>query len=174
MEGKRKKAIVCVLTGILVLRGVYYIGALTERGGAGRMTEILENTVGDGWNRTTLLGPGYFLGIDGKYGKDAQTPDIDDARYQDADDLRLGQGELVICATQEHSRCNPYFFPVNNELANRQIYNWTRFKEINAAYYKGQLYPERYYYLFGYWLKGTTGTDYEFPSNRVYYRDPLE
>lgn len=44
------------------------------------------------------------------------------------------------------------------------------FKNVNKGYYVGSAYPDYYYYLFGYWIKGTTGTDYEFPSCAVYYR----
>lgn len=30
-------------------------------------------------------------------------------------------------------------------------------------------YPDWYYPLFGYWLKGSAGAEYEFPANALYY-----
>jgi hypothetical protein len=43
----------------------------------------------------------------------------------------------------------------------------------NAEYYIGSIYPDYYYWLFGWWVHGSTATSFEFPSVYVYYR-PLE
>ena len=82
----------------------------------------------------------------------------------------LHPGEMVITCSEDHSRCNRYIIPYEDDAVHELIFNWETFKHINTPYYIGQVYPEYYYYLFGFWIKGTTGTDYEFPTNQVYYR----
>ena len=47
---------------------------------------------------------------------------------------------------------------------------WNFFHNQNVPYLFEKLYPDRYYAQFGYWLEGSTGTPYEFPSAYFYYR----
>lgn len=168
-EKGTKKRVVLVLLTFLLVRGGYHTAALTEKRGTERLNEMILTAASDNWQHTILLGPGYFLPFDDGLLTDPEAWDTDDARYRTEEALKLNPGDMVLCATQEHSRNNPYFFPTHYPVANLQIERWQTFKTVNKAFYKGQVYPEHYYWLFGYWIKGTTGTDYEFPSNRLYY-----
>ncbi len=164
-----KKRIVLALTVIMIVRGGYYISVLSERQGAARLNEKILAAADSKWQHTILLGPGFFLPFDNGILIDPEPWNIGEAGFCTEEELKMKPGDLLICATQDYSRCNPYFFPISHPQAKQQIESWQLFKTLNHEHYQGQVYPEYYYWLFGYWIKGTTGTDYEFPSNRVYY-----
>ena len=162
--GKRRRAVV-LLAALLVLRGSWNVLALTENDGASRLTTLIAESAGESWQRTVLLKPGYFLSLDRSSLAAPEEVDL-----LETEPWELDSGEMAVTSTQAHSRCNRYFLPSPNADARTLIRRWEGFRELNGAYFRGSVYPEYYYWLFGYWVKGTTGTDYEFPTNAVYYR----
>ena len=164
-----------LLLSMLIFRGGYCIYCLAETDADEKFEALINNSIDNQFQETTLLLPGYFLTFDYEPYQVAHYSRLEDSFSNTDEELLLKKGELVITGTEDYSRCNPYFFKINDKnSATRHaaylIQNWNKFKIVNAKYYLGSAYPEYYYYLFGYWIKGTTGTDYEFPSNRVYYR----
>ncbi len=170
--GRRNKALAAAVLAVTVLRGGFFIGALTENTATSALQAAIASGVDGDWHRTTILGPArnYLLPIDRSVLTNPGETDLDGEGFRTPESLIVQPGELVITAALEDSKCAPYLLPVANELANLRINRWHRFKTINADYFHCQAYPPAYYALFGYWIKGTTGTDYEFPTNRLYYR----
>ena len=100
-----------------------------------------------------------------------QVIDIADKRFASAASMELEPGELFINGARDFA-LHPFlcgFLPTAYEQ-NEAVDTWNTFKEINAQYYIGTLYPKYIYYLFGYWIRGSSGTSHEFPTNYVYYR----
>ena len=171
-----KRVAVLALTALMVLRGGYFIYALSERDAAERYAELVYSAPDENWSRTTLLMAGAQLpletdGLVNYIPEDiawdaktyATTLDPDTSRY-------LEPGELLISQSQSHGWCQHYLFPVRDPRIIYIINRWDNFVAKNKDCFVGQVYPEHYYYLFGYWVRGTTGTDYEFPSNMVFYK----
>lgn len=163
------KALTLLLCALMAVRGGFFAYALTEKSGIERLETLIDGAVDENWNETLILTPGYVLLQNTDELKNVKFAEISDEAYADADALRVQEGQLIITGCEDHSRCNPYVFPVESEAVNRSIDRWATFKELNAASFRGRVYPEYYYWLFGWWIKGTTGTDYEFPTNYVYY-----
>ena len=174
LEQNRKKRVAIVLLMVMIMRGGYYLICLSEKNGDDRLIRLVNETVDDHLEETTLLIPGYFISFEYDAYLVARYKRLEDDYISNEDELRIKPGELIITGTEEFSRCNRYFFPIREtnsarKHANNLIANWEKFKDINKTAFVGQIYPTHYYYLFGYWIKGSTGTDYEFPTNRVYY-----
>lgn len=175
-KGRWCKSLCTALCALMVIRGSYLIYTMTEPAEYERMNRLIEQAVDDNWEKTTKLESvmGMWLPFDEENCKNLELASLYDGgyegRFSSAETARLEKGELLITATLDYSRCNRYFFPIYDEIVNGGTASWEMFKKVNEEYYVGSAYPDYYYYLFGYWIKGTTGTDYEFPSNYVYYR----
>lgn len=173
-EHRSRRALACVLATFMVCRGGWYIGALSERNAGRRLDSLILAARREKCESAELLATrpvhGPFLNYDKELLPDAEEIYIQDERFRASDTAELYPGEMVITCSEDHSRCNRYIIPYEDDAVHELIFNWETFKHANAQYYVGQAYPEYYYYLFGFWIKGTTGTDYEFPTNQVYYR----
>ncbi|MBQ7736604.1 MAG: glycosyltransferase family 39 protein [Oscillospiraceae bacterium] len=165
-RGGWRRAAVAAAVLVLVLRGGANVAAMTEDTGTARLQAIVNASVTDSWNKTTLLLPGHFLEIDYT---GLKAPVNLDLTFEESPG-ELESGELVIASTLDHSRANHYIVPPFNRDVKDIIRRWDDFKAVNEKYRVGSVYPEYYYWLFGYWVKGTTGTDYEFPTNTIYYK----
>ena len=164
-RGHGRRRAVVILAALLVIRGGWNIAAMTGDRGADRLDRRIESAAGETWRRTTLLEPGFFLSFDPA---GLRSPVSEDLLHEEARELE--PGEMVVTATQAHGRCAHYLLPCSHPEANTLIRRWDDFRSLNREYYRGSVYPEYYYWLFGFWIKGTTGTDYEFPTNAVYFR----
>ena len=164
-HGHGRRRVVVILAALLVIRGGWNIAAMTGDRGADRLDRRIESAAGETWRRTTLLEPGFFLSFDPA---GLRSPVSEDLLHEEARELE--PGEMVVTATQAHGRCAHYLLPCSHPEANTLIRRWDDFRSLNREYYRGSVYPEYYYWLFGFWIKGTTGTDYEFPTNAVYFR----
>ena len=168
---KKRQVAIFFLTCLFIARGSYYIGVLTERYGPDRLDALIGQTADKSWCKTTLLTPGYFVDFNRDSLVDPHTEQLIKLKFEKEDDLLIDTGEMVITGSIEYGRGQGYFFPIDNEEANKHYERWEAFKRINSNYFVGSVYPQKYYYLFGYWIKGTTGCSYEFPTNYVYYRN---
>ena len=164
----------CIMGAILICRGSFFLLALTERNGSERLNQLITEAKDENWTYTSLLATrplsGPYLAYDKNLIPDAEEIYIQDERFLSTVTAELKPGELLITGTEDFSRSNRYIIPFDNEMVHDLIRNWEAFQTVNKNYYVGQPYPRYYYYLFGFWIKGTTGTDYEFPTNYVYYR----
>lgn len=169
-HGKKERAVLCLLAGLFLLRGVYYVGILTEKQGPENLERLVARAADESWNKTTLLNTTYSVEIDTEKLVKPEKANLFGEEYEDADQIPLERGEMVITGQIEYYRGTGYLIPVRNEQANEYVRRWKAFKQVNGEYFVGSVYPMRYYYLFGYWLKGTGGAGSEFPTNYVYYR----
>ena len=166
-----KRLIAGVLMLIMSVRGIWLIAALTDNSDSKRMEDMINNTVSDNWNTTTLLS-GFMIYPDGLYDfPNVHVINISDDRFSSQDKMCLHNGELFISGARDHGISSFQFaFVPFDSISGTDEYAWVKFAEVNAEYCVGRLYPEYYYYLFGYWLRGTTGTCNEFPTCTIYYR----
>lgn len=169
-HSKKERAILCILGSFFLLRGIYYIGVLTENRGAGRLEYMVSQAADKSWSQTTLLNTTYSVAINTEKLIGPKKADLFGSEYDNNSEMLLEYGEMVITGQIEFYRGTGYFFPVNNQLANQYVERWKTFKQVNCEYFVGAVYPMHYYYLFGYWIKGTGGASSEFPTNYVYYR----
>ena len=167
---KNKQVAIFFLTCLFIGRSSYYIGVLTERYGPDRLDALIGQAADKSWCKTTLLMPGYFIDFNRDSLVDPHTEQLINLKFENERDLLIDVGEMVITGSIEYGRGQGYVFAVDNEDANQHYERWEAFKRMNSNYFVGSIYPQIYYYLFGYWIKGTTGCPYEFPTNYVYYR----
>ena len=99
--------------------------------------------------------------------------DLADERFDTPEGMVLREGELLISTYQEYGIGTPYCLPISHSTVQSYIDRWTDFKQINGQYEVGRLYPDSYYTLFGFWIKGTTGMYFEFPCN-IFYLRPIQ
>ena len=176
-SGRKTKTILCILTFIFLARGIYFIAALTEKTGAKNLRASIVQATDDSWQKTTFLNPGtfiyYHIGPSIAHSIEPESKRLTDPEFEDSSRLALGPGELLITGSIERFFAGHWeddLFPVGNSEASTLNARWADFKRINRSCFVGSAYPSRYYYLFGYWLKGTSGSYFEFPTNYVYYR----
>lgn len=162
---KWKTVMTWIFLIVTIARGGFYIAVLSENYGAKYLEEISLQATDSFWNQTIFMSPGYLLPID-----ESKYTSVQHGELSQCEEIReIDRGTLFISHGLEFGRGSPYILSVHNEKANEYITRWTDFKKANSEYYIGAVYPRFYYYLFGYWIKGTTGTSYEFPTNYVYY-----
>lgn len=170
-RGGARRAAVLVLSAFMVLRGAWLVGAMSARNDGARMTALIESAVDDSWDKTTILS-GYIIFPDGlEDEKETTVVNITDARFAGEDAMRLAPGELFIAGARDFAIGGfQYNFLPKKYSVFASSTAWRSFAAVNEEYCVGRLYPQYYYYLFGYWLSGTTGTVLEFPTCTVYYR----
>ena len=172
--GKNLRTVLGVLAALMICRGCFFLTALSERNSGERVNRLIAAAADENWKETSLIATrplsGPYLAFDTNLLRDAKEIYIQDERFLEPDTAKLRPGEMVITGTEDYSRSNRYIIPFDSEMVHDLIYNWETFRNVNMQYLIGRPYPKYYYYLFGYWIKGTTGTDYEFPTNYVYYR----
>lgn len=171
---KRLRSLLCVLALFMICRGGFFLLALSEHDSGKRVDRLILAAEDENWRETSLVATkplsGPYLSFDSNLLRNSSEVYIQDERFGQPDTAELRPGEMVITGTEAFSRSNRYIIPFDSEMVHDLICNWETFQYVNEPYLIGHPYPTYYYYLFGYWIKGTTGTDYEFPTNYVYYR----
>lgn len=167
-----KQISVIVLSLGMVLRGGYYVYVLSTDDALDNMHAILSAISPDSYETVEALDPGKLAWDVDDMPQFDGAENLNDDRFAALDTARLQPGELIIATTQEHGIGSPYPLPIFHQAVNTLIQRWALFKEANADLEIARLYPESYYRLFGFWIKGTTGMIFEFPSN-IFYLNPL-
>lgn len=157
-------SVFCIL---MVVRGGVLTVALTDDNAGERLQEIIDQIPDEKWQNTTLLGPGFYTDVDGNKLKKPVT-EIQMEDYEAP--FRIDEGNLTLSASLSHARAGEYIFKIVNPPLEARIAGWKQFQLENETYFLGAAYPEWYYPLFGYWIKGSTGAEYEFPANQIYFR----
>lgn len=170
-EGRKKQILIAALFLTLVLRGGAYLYILGTDNGVETMERILSRIPEDSYTEITELKPGHmaFDQMDLPE-KRFEAIDLEDARFDTAEGMELREGELLISTYLEKCIGTPYYLPISHTRVNGYIARWKEFREVNDTYLVGQLYPDSYYLLFGFWVKGSTGTVFEFPCNLFFLR----
>ena len=172
-RGGKQIAVIAVCL-IMALRGGYYLYILGVDSGVTTMQEIISTIPENQYSSITELKPGKmaFDQMDLPQ-KDFQAMDLKEERFATPEGMELREGELLISTYQEYGVGTPYYLPIFHKTVQNYIDRWAAFKEINRDYQVGRLYPDHYYTLFGFWIKGATGMYLEFPCN-VFYLRPIE
>lgn len=170
-QGGGKRIAVMLLCLFMALRGGYYLYVLGEDSGKDSMRKIISTIPETQYTCITELKPGKmaFFQVDLPE-KAFQALDLADERFDTPEGMALKEGELLISTYQEYGVGTPYCLPIFHDTVQSYIDRWTDFKEINAQYAVGSLYPDYYYTLFGFWIKGTSGMYFEFPCNLFFLR----
>lgn len=166
LKGHKGKAVLVLLCTVMCLRGGLLLGILGTDDGVASMKRFMEDVPREKYTFITELKPGYMAFPDTELPMRVIATDLKDDRFYA--DMHLLPGELLISTYQEYGTCTKYPLPIFNRNVKEYISLWQDFKEANSAYYLGQLYPDWYYSLFGFWVKGSTGMPFEFPANQFY------
>lgn len=159
------------LCTIMVLRGAFLMLLLSNENDSKALSQIVASAVDENWSKTTFLSGFLILPVGYFDYKNVQVIDITDKRFSSAASMELAEGELFLNGARDFA-LHPFlcgFLPADYERS-ETVDTWNTFKETNAQYYVGTLYPKYIYYLFGFWIRGSSGTSHEFPTNYVYYR----
>lgn len=165
-------AISFVLTVFMVLRGGCLVYYMVTDNSLERITELCVSSVDENWNKTTLISGFAVLPQDFYHYKNPEQLGFDDNRFSASETMELNPGELCITGSGSYTfeKLSVPFWPGSDVLSDAGS-RWLSFMDVNSDYYRGTLYPQNYiYYLFGYWILGSTGNSYEFPCVQVYYR----
>lgn len=166
--GGRRKLLLSLLCAFMILRGGMLLTILGCDDGTQTMLRFMEQVNREDYSFITELKPGHMAFEDADLPMAVIATDLKDDRF--ARSLSLQEGELLISTYQAHGICKPYPLPIFSKAVNEYIALWRAFRQENAPYYLGQLYPDWYYSLFGFDIKGTTGTIFEFPANQFYLK----
>ncbi len=161
---KHIKPLVLALLCVMVLRGGYLIALLAQpQKEAGAVLYSNEN-----WSEestVTFAGLGF---VNGDIPAQATQLGMNDTFITKTPSLE--DCEFCVFGGYEYAIARNRIFEIKDANVLSATNGWNTFKEQNEQYLFDQLYPDYYYYIFGYWLEGSMGTLYEFPSVYYYYK----
>lgn len=177
-SGGAKKYFVLVLAAFCVLRGAWLVYALSDDTEQDRLAAMINETVDENWQYTTGFNPPFII-MPSNFPelKNNELSFLIHDRWAEKETAMLREGELLVTGAMDFSAYTQYILPLKSDEsdpAKEQLVEgmrrWELFKKINKEYYVDRVYPEYYYYLFGSWIKGTSLTEFEFPTTYLYYR----
>ncbi len=161
---KHIKPLIIALLCVMVLRGGYLTALLAQaQKEAGAVLYSNEN-----WSEestVTFAGLGF---VNGDIPAQATQLGMNDTFITKTPSLE--DSEFCVFGGYEYAIARNRIFEIKDANVRSATNGWNTFKEQNEQYLFDQLYPDYYYYLFGYWLEGSMGTLYEFPSVYFYYK----
>ena len=161
---KRIKPLVVALLCFMVLRGGYLTALLTQpQKDAGALLSAHAN-----WSdqaTVTFAGLGF---VNGDIPSQATQLGMNDAFVTATPSLE--DGAFCVLGGYQYGIARNRIFEIRDANVLSATNGWNTFREQNEPYLFDQLYPDYYYGLFGYWLEGSMGTLYEFPSVYYYYK----
>jgi len=165
---------ILLMTCTMILRGGLLLCLTGHQGDEkDRFTSLIAEAVDDQWNQVTLLGS-YNVATEYTFADYLQCPqelltkELQLEYYAEENDgLTLQPGELLITGAYDYWHVTPSLIPSEKDEV-RDL--WETFKQVNQAYYVGQIYPDASYYLFGGWVRGGSLSQFMMPCNMVYYR----
>lgn len=161
---KRVKPLILALLCVMVLRGGFLTALLSQpQKDAGAPLYAHEK-----WSdqaTVTFAGLGF---VNGDIPNQATQISFNDAFVTITPSLETN--EFCIVGGYQFGVARDKLFEMKNENVLSATNGWNSFREKNEKYLFDQLYPDYYYSLFGFWLEGSMGTLYEFPSVFYYYK----
>ena len=164
LERKGWKPLMLVLLCVMVLRGVFLIGLLSQP--QKDASEPLRSN--PNWSDrvvVTVLGKAYLYG---EISGDLTQIDMLDAFLIQTPALK--SHEFCVTGPYQFGLARTMRFLIRDADVQRLTDGWDSFRDQNSSFLFEKLYPDAYYALFGYWLEGSTGTPYEFPSAYFYFK----
>lgn len=161
---KRIKTLILALICIMVVRGGYLIALFAQPqkdAGAPLYTheewsdQATVTFAGLGFENGDIPSQATQLGMNDAFV--TKTPSLEDS-------------EFCIIGGYQYGIARNGIFEIKDANVLSATNGWNSFREENEQYLFHQLYPDYYYYLFGYWLEGSMGTLYEFPSAYYFYK----
>lgn len=124
----------------------------------------------------TLAGPSRSESIESILMADAHWPEHTDVMYMGTyyDTIRMGEfpriepGAYAVTMAFEHGLARRGI--LGGGAQQPIVRGWEAFQRENERYLLRRLYPAWYDWAFGYWVPGSTGAQFEFPSIYLYYR----
>ena len=166
-RGRRIAALALCL--VMAARGTALLLLLGDREGEIRAAASLAERLEEGDGELVQMGNGFFAAA-----LAARLPEglriVGTDRLYAGDYPELPPGTRLLTASQEHGMAKRCLFPPDKEAAKNMSFGWQRFKADNAPWLAAKLYPDWIYPLFGFWVHGSTATNYEFPTNWLYER----
>jgi hypothetical protein len=163
-QQKWPRIIAIALVGFMVARGACLISALVQE--EKKIPDYLE-THELWYNKASvlILGSNFIPGHE-MNGTVTKVPtDLVFLSYEPD----FEPGVYVVTQPYQFALARSGLFPITNEEVLTISEKWKEFREYYDVYLYAKQYPDYYYYLFGYWLEGSTGTTYEFPTIYYYY-----
>lgn len=161
---KHIKPLVLALLCVMVIRGGYLTALLAQpQKEAGAVLYSHEKWTEE--STVTFAGLGF---VNGDIPAQATQLGMNDTFITKTPSLE--ESEFCIFGGYEYAIARNRIFEIKDANVRSATNGWNTFKEQNEQYRFDQLYPDYYYYLFGYWLEGSMGTLYEFPSVYYYYK----
>jgi len=160
---KRIKLLILALLCVVVIRGGFFTALLSQpQKDAGAPLYTHEK-----WSdhaTVTFAGAGF---VNGDIPSQATQISLNDAFVSAMPSLKAG--EFCILGGYQFCVARNRIFEIKNADVLSITNGWNFFRDKNDKFLFYQLYPDYYYYLFGFWLEGNMGTLYEFPSVYYYY-----
>jgi hypothetical protein len=165
-KGKRWRIAIIALSVFMVVRGGFFVYALTKDSrGQYIVDTLVQHAEWDDRKMTIIYGYNYI----------PQWGDIPQRKYlYDRFDFLYGEpqlrpGEFGVTGAIEYAFSGISIFP-SQTLKEKLRSGWLAFREQNKDYLIGVSYPRYYHYIFGGWLPGSSLAYWEFPVNYIYYR----
>ena len=174
-RGGWKRSLIGTLGLLMILRGGALVWVMSSEDRVREhMMEQIEAAVDENWTSTVIISP-YVTSLDREKLKGLEVENLEKYLEKRGGDPSMAAGVLVITGAYEHALAGKYILPIVshapvNLSSGERNYQWSFFKEINGVHYKGQSYPEWYYYVFGGWIRGGTLATTVIPCNQIYYR----
>ena len=161
---------IIALTAMMVLRGGYFVYALSPAAPNPSVLEILQSH--PKWNERagTVMLTNRCLS-----GTDIQDISLRKFMYPSMPFMEkipsVRPGEFLVSGPERFGDSQKRLVSSGRAEVDRMYPNWEVFRAENAPYLIGTPYPDIYHYLFGSWVLGTSLVHYEFPTNHIYYRE---
>lgn len=163
-----KRLVLYALCSLMILRGGALLAVMTDHQAGERLKQVYQAQVCES-DGTILLGPGVYTKVEWPIFQQPVTKlQVNDLQ----EPLELKPGQALLSATLTYARAGEYPFAIVNEPLENQIATWKAFRQANQQWKIFETYPKWIYQVFGYWVKSSTGSEYEFPLNELYYRPP--
>lgn len=169
-QRKAFRAAVCVVCALTVARGSFLSYAMSRPMQGDRIGQII--TASEGWpdyNRALVLGTDYLDCGVGYLGND-ETLYYPCDLYETEPFPTLEEGDFAITSPYQFGFARRRLLGFPNLPTKTIVLGWEAFMRENGRYIIAKTYPDYYYYIFGYWMHGTTATFFEFPTNYVFYK----
>lgn len=129
---KAARPVCLLLCTLMVARGTLLMVALGDDRAGARLASKLADS---GCETTFMMGPGYYTqGVLDSLPGEKRSLLAEDA---ESGELVLQPSQALISASLSHGRAGRYIFPIQNDLVERRIENWERFRAQNSAFFLG-------------------------------------
>ena len=166
-DRRRLRILPLLLCLLMVGRGAALLTLLGSGYSSGRAAAFREEI--EACEGEKLLLANFFFDR-GLYPLPADAKTVSYDRLYAGDFPSLEPGTAIITASLEHGMVKSCIFPPNKEMVANILRGWERFRGENGPWLRARLYPAWIYEVFGFWVHGSTATNYEFPNNQLYYR----